>query len=154
MKLLKLITVILLAAVFFACGTEIGRIPFTALGAGETEVMVDADLEIDFWTQLKISFEGDVALVYAINLLRDDVIVQEVVCNPFNVSTKIKSVETNVGNTHYLKYGGKMRCSATVPTPGPVVIRAALIAVNPADNTIIELPATVFLENAELVIKQ
>ena len=117
-------------------------------------MVVDAGSEINFWTQLDIKFEGDAALVYAINLIQDDVVVQEIACSPFNISTKVKSVETTFGNTRSMKYGGKMRCSGTVPSSGPVVITAALIAINPADNSIIEMSATVQLKTADLVIKQ
>jgi len=60
--------VTLMATLLVACGTELGRIPFTGLGSGETEVIVDASAKIDLWTQIKIKFEGDVALAYLIEM--------------------------------------------------------------------------------------
>jgi len=69
--------------VLIACGSEVGRIPFTDTGTGKTEAMIDAGKEVEFWTHLNLEEEGtdtlaeailagrDVSLTYSIMLYQD-----------------------------------------------------------------------------------
>ena len=155
---MRLYLVVFAAVVFTGCGEEVGRIPFSDLGSGETEVAIDAGKGIDFWTELDIKFEGAVGLVYVITLHQMEEQVWRKVCSPFDVSTKVKSVETAIGDSQSIKYSGKMRCSATVPDSGLVTVRVILGYVEPPVQTgspiVTTFPESVQMEQANLVIKQ
>ena len=143
---LAFVAAAIVAVVLVGCGTEVGRIPFNAAGAGETEVQADAGKNIDFWTDLKIEFTGEIGMAYFIELYQDGELTREVTCSPLDVSTIVKSVETRIGDHHSIKYNGKMRCSVSVPSSGQTLVKAKLL--------VDAKSGSLTLERADLVVKQ
>src|SRR5262245_41450462 len=103
-------------AALAGCGTEVGRIPFTAEGAGETQVTLKAENEVRFWTDIDIDYQGEPKLRYQIDLLQDGVAIASATCDPLGyIDVKVKWVETNLNDSHSRSGSGRMECSAKVP---------------------------------------
>jgi hypothetical protein len=162
----------LLTIALVGCGgTEVGRIPFAEIGEGETEVVIDASKEVDFWTELdfkkeedvslaqSIMADKDVSLAYSVVLIQGGNVVKRLTCDPFDISsfalsTKFTSFDTSLRTTRSFKYKGKMRCSVNLPNTGSTVVEAILAPVNTNDGSIANLPGSFKLSRANLVIKQ
>jgi hypothetical protein len=142
-----LVVALFALAVLAGCGTEVGRIPFTAEGAGETQVTLKAESEVRFWTDLEIEYQGKVAINYQIELLQDGAVVAAATCNPLgNIDVKLKWVETNLNDSHSRSGSGRMQCSAKVPKTGPTTVKASL--------SFGSRPPGLILKRADLVLKQ
>lgn len=169
-RLLLLPVLAILAIVLAGCWKEIGRIEFDHVGNGRAEITIDADKAVDFWTDLDLKKEEkvslaesimgdeDVGLSYAVVVYQDGEPVQQLTCDPLDVSTfalssKVK-FDISVGATHSFKYNGKMRCSATVSYTGDLVVEATLAPVDTGDGSRVEMPDSFKLSKADLVIKE
>jgi hypothetical protein len=126
------------------CGKEVGRIPLTGDGSGTTSVAVGSK-GLALWTDLDIAYTGNLGATYEVEMLQSGKVVGTASCNPFDVSTKIKSVETSINGKHTMRYGGKMRCSADVPA-GATEVKATL--------TIAPKPAVLTITKMDLVLKE
>lgn len=128
------------------CGTELGRVPFTAEGAGKTAATLKAG-DVALWTDIDLEWEGDAILEYKVDFSQGGKTVATAVCTPLGpLSTKISWVETNLGGKHSRSGRGLMRCKASVPAGGPTVIDATL--------AFGRRPAVVKLVKADLIVKQ
>jgi hypothetical protein len=113
------------------CGKEVARVSFTDNGnlttpiVTTTTAVLDSSKDVDFWTELDVAWEGDIVLQYHIQLEQAGKPIAGAVCNPLDVSTKIKALSTDIGQSHTRAYSGKMRCSTTVPTPGETLVRVS-----------------------------
>jgi hypothetical protein len=133
--------------VLVGCGTEVGRVPFTAEGAGEAQATLKAESEVRFWTDLDIEYQGDAALSYQIELLQDGAVVAAATCDPLGkIDVKVKWIETSLNDSHSRSGSGRMACSAKVPKTGPTTVKARLSFGSP--------PAKLSLRRADLVLKQ
>ena len=165
-----LLVLAIMAIALAGCGKEIGRIEFDDLGDGRAEITIDVDKAVDFWTDLDLKKEekvslaesimGDeeVGLSYAVVVYQDGEPVQQLTCDPldvssFSLSSKIK-FDISVGATHSFKYNGKMRCSASVSYAGDLVVEATLSPVDTGDGSRVEMPDSFKLSKADLVIKE
>ena len=162
----------LLAFAVAGCGdTEVGRIPFSDVGKGNTEVTIDSGKKVQFWTHLDlvdeadeslaraVIAEDDVSLVYSIVLYHDGEMVAKVTCDAldvseFDVRTKINPPGISFRTARSFRYLGKMKCSTRVPNFGTTTVEAILEPVNPKDGSSVEMPKTYTLTRADLVIKQ
>jgi uncharacterized Zn-binding protein involved in type VI secretion len=72
-------------------------------------------------------------------MLQGGKVVGSATCNPFDVSTKIKSVQTSINGKNTMRYGGKVRCSADVPAGATEVNATLSIAPKPALLTITKM---------------
>jgi hypothetical protein len=128
------------------CGKEVGRIPFTGEGNGSGSMSLKAG-EVSFWTDIDVSYEGDAALAYHIELSQGGSKVATASCNPLgSLPVKTSWVESNVGSSHSRRGMGKMPCSVTLATGGSTAISAKL--------AFSKTPAKLALKQADLVIKQ
>lgn len=128
------------------CGKELGRVPFEDVGRGSTTVTLAAG-DVDFWTDLKIEYEGAASLGYEIELFQDGASVATATCNPLgSMTVKTSWVETNIGGSHSRRGNGKMGCSVNLPKGGATKVKASL-----AFGT---KPSGLVLSKADLVIKQ
>lgn len=99
------------------CGKEIGRIEFQEPTRVSKSFEIDPQKELAFWTDLEIEYFGNLYFVYKIKILEGQQLIEEIVCNPLDVSIRVKSIRTAINNKTYLKYEGKMRCGTTKPLP-------------------------------------
>lgn len=129
-----------------ACGKEVGRIPFKEPGPGNARVALHSG-DVAFWTSLDVKYTGTLVAGYEVALDNGQgVEVGPAKCDPLSVHTKIKSLETNLGDEHSLSYQGKMGCSLSVPADGTYTVRAGL--------AILQRPAQLEIRDMSLVIKQ
>jgi hypothetical protein len=136
----------LLLSGLVACGKEVGRIPFRDEGSANAAMHLQAGA-VSFWSDLDIRYEGDAALAYAVELVRDGSVVASATCNPLgHMSVKLGWVETNWDGRHSRRGTGKMSCGARVPNAGATTVRARL--------AFSSRPATLTLTRADLVVKQ
>ena len=136
-----------LAWMFVAgCGKEVGRIPFTAEGAGETTVTLRAG-KAALWTDIDIRYVGDASLTYEVELIESDLVRARAVCDPLgSMSVKIGWVETHLGSKNSRSGQGRMPCDLDVPAAGTYLVRARLAFGN--------RPGELTLKQADLVVKQ
>jgi len=137
----------LLALVFAAgCGKEVGRIPFTAEGTGETTVTLRAG-KAALWTDIDIRYVGDASLAYEVELIESDLVRASAECDPLgHMSVKIGWVETHLGSKSSRSGQGRMPCELAVPAAGTYLVRARL--------AFGQRPGELTLKQADLVIKQ
>ncbi len=161
----------LAAIAMLGCGTEVGRIAFADVGSAETEITLDSNKEVTFWTDLNVILDKDISLAgsiladaevglaYSIVLYQGGTLVKRVSCDPFDISTfdirtKFKSIRTSIRATRSFKYLGKMRCSTALPSSGPTMVEAVLATVDTTDGSSVRMPEYFKLAAADLVIKQ
>lgn len=120
--------------------------PLAGEGAGEASMTLAAG-ETRFWTDIDLDYEGDAALSYRVEILRDGTKVAETECDPLGaIKVKLAWVETNLGDHHTRSGRGRMECSITLDAAGPAVVRAKL--------RFTRKPKQVELKKADLVVKQ
>ena len=113
----------IVVVVLVGCGTEIRRIPFDSVSAGETEVQVDTAKNIEFWTDLEIKFYAEIDMDYLIELYQDGELIREATCSVFDVFTKVKPVMTvDMEDLFSFKYAGEMTCSVSVANSGQTLV--------------------------------
>lgn len=110
-----------------ACGKEVGRIPLRDQGAGETTVQATDGKALSLWTSLDVKYSGTFAAHYDIDMLQGGAIVGKARCNPLDVSTRLSSTQTSLGDDHSMAWQGKMRCEIALPKGGATTVRARLI---------------------------
>jgi hypothetical protein len=145
MSIRHAVPVVLLLALA-GCGKEAGRIRLPGEGSGAVEIPLEAG-EVDFWTDLDITYEGDATMQYRVELFQKGYAAGTAACNPLgHLPTKTSWVETNVGQSHSRRGSGKMECSTTITSGGPTLIKTTL--------AFSKKPTAVTLKKADLVIKQ
>ncbi len=109
------------------CGKEVGRVALSGEGEGDASVTLKAKQELALWTKLDASWDGSFSPRYDVEL-RDgsSAVVAKTTCDPLDVSTRIASTETNVGNHHSRSYNGKMRCDLVAPADGSYTVHTKL----------------------------
>ena len=128
------------------CGKEAGRISFTAEGLGSGSMTLKPG-EVSFWTDIDMSYEGDAALAYHIELSQGGSKVATALCNPLgSLPVKTGWVESNIGSSHSRRGLGKMPCSATVTSGGATALSVRL--------AFSKTPAKYTLKQADLVVRQ
>ncbi len=139
---------------------------FSDVGSAETELTLDSGKVVEFWTDLDLTLDKDISLAgsimadaefglaYSIALYQGGELVKRVSCDPFDISTKFKSIRTSIRATRSFKYLGKMRCSTTLPSSGSTKVEVVLSAVDTTDGSLVEMPEYFKLAAADLVIKQ
>lgn len=133
-------------AALAGCGKEAGRVPLAGEGSGSSTMTLKAG-EVDFWTDLDLSWDGNASLAYAIDLEQGGKTVATATCNPLgDLHVKMRWTETNFGGSHSRHGRGKMNCSVSLPSGGATTVKATL-----AWGT---KPATSALKKADLVVKQ
>lgn len=142
----KRIALVLALAPLLACGKEVGRVPFAAPGANDATMTLKAG-DVDFWTDIDLSWEGPATLDYQVTLEQGGKAVATATCNPFGqLHVKQMWAETNIGSSHSRRGRGKMSCSTSLPSSGPTTVKATLAwGAKPSTET---------LRRADLVVKQ
>lgn len=142
----KRIAFVLALAPLLACGKEAGRVPFGAAGTNDATMTLKAG-EVDFWTDIDLSWDGAATLDYQVTLEQGGKTVATATCDPFGqLHVKQMWAETNIGSSHSRHGRGKMSCSTSLPSGGPTTVKATL-----AWGT---KPSTETLRKADLVVKQ
>ncbi|MBX3232955.1 MAG: hypothetical protein KIT84_44930 [Labilithrix sp.] len=128
------------------CAKELGRVPFSAPGAGETTMTLAAG-EVGVWTDLDIEWEGPAALAYQVDLFQNGTCVVSTVCNPLGKHrVRMGWVSSDVGESHSWRGNGKMGCEVSLAQAGPTTVKVNLAwGTTPAKHT---------LRKADLVLKQ
>lgn len=128
------------------CSKEMGRVPFAGEGTQSTSVTLKAG-EVDFWTDIDLSYEGSGALAYDVTLAQGGKTVATASCDPLaRLNVRTMWTETNVGSSHTRHGMGKMACSVTLPSGGATDVRATLAWR--------AKPTTAALKKGDLVVKQ
>lgn len=137
---------VLVGALACGCGTELGRVPFSADGAGSTTVTLAAG-EVSFWTDLDLYYEGPATMAYDVTLKQGGAAVARVSCDPLaRLTTRVAWTEINVDDAHTRRGRGKLGCRATLSAGGPTTIDVELV--------VPVRPARFELKKADLVVKQ
>jgi len=146
MRRIALIPTLLALLLVASCGKEIGRIPFTGEGEGETTVTLQAK-KVALWADLDLAYVGDASLTYQVELLEAGTVKASTTCDPLGfMSVKVGWVETDIGPRHSRSGQGRMGCGFSAPAAGTYVVRAKL--------AFGQRPAGLTLTQADLVIKQ
>ncbi|HEY1959780.1 MAG TPA: hypothetical protein VGH28_29425 [Polyangiaceae bacterium] len=133
-------------AVVAGCGKEAGRVAFSSDGTGAATMTLKAG-DVDFWTDIDLSYEGNAALAYRVTLEQGGKSVATTVCDPLaRLNVKTMWTETNVGASHSRHGMGKMSCTVTLPSGGATEVHATLAWS--------AKPSSVTLKKADLVVKQ
>lgn len=137
----------MLALLVAGCGKEIGRIPLTGEGEGDTKVTVAAGDKLALWTSLDVEWTGNWNARYAVEL-RDasSAAVATATCDPLVAPTKTMAVETHLGAHHKASYQGKMSCELVAPSAGTFTVHAKL--------TYTAKPVDLKLKDVSLVVKK
>ena len=126
-----------------SCTEEIGRISFSKTQPQDYTVNLKEG-DLDFWVALDVEFENRQKLGYRIEAYQNGRLVDTQVCDAFDISTKMMSVETSFSGKVSKSYDGKMRCGMDILDPG-----AFKLAVTPLME-----PKPLKLEKFDLVLKQ
>jgi hypothetical protein len=129
-----------------ACGKEVGRIPLRDQGAGETTVQASPGKALSLWTSLDVKYSGAFAAHYDIEMLQGGRLVGKTQCNPLDVSTRISSKQTTLGDDHATAWQGKMRCEIALASGGATTMRAKLI--------IDQRPSSLAIKDISVVVKE
>jgi len=140
----QLVSLVSVVGLLGGCGKEIGRVPFTAEGAQETKVHVEAGRPLALWTSLNVEYDGDLEAAYDVELRQGDSIIGAARCNPFDISLKTGATEVRLGAKQSIKYSGKMRCTLSPTASGEATLRAKLdFPAKPASLTVKDLSLVV-----------
>ncbi len=95
---------------FVSCSKEISRIAFNEnLDSEICYFELTEKQKIEVWTDLNIEYTEPFSLVYEIELLKDDEVLYEKICDSFDVDYKKKSLETQLNKKHSVKYQGRLK---------------------------------------------
>lgn len=131
---------------FAGCAKEVGRIPFTGEGSGQSTVTLEPG-EVDFWTDIDLEYEGDAAITYEVELSQGGAVIGKKTCNPLGeINVKMSWVETNLNDAHSRRGSGKMGCSMKIDAAGPAEVKAKLV--------VGKKPAKLEIRKIDLVVKQ
>ncbi|MCI5058690.1 MAG: hypothetical protein MRY83_21440, partial [Flavobacteriales bacterium] len=114
-------------------------------GFKNTSINLKKGDEVSVWTDLDISYEGDLRMDYIVLILNGNDTVYSVQALPFDVNVKMKSVETSLGNKHNMSYEGKMATFPPLPDDGEYVFSSVLRS---------SVNETIELRKADLVIRK
>lgn len=107
MKKRRIMLVLLALA---SCGKEVCRVALKDEGRGTATVALKKGQELGLWTSVDVEYKGSFAAKYEITLSNGSNTWVTTTCDPFDVSTKISAITTNIGDEHSDRYQGKMRC--------------------------------------------
>ena len=142
----KRIAFVVALAPLLGCGKEIGRVPFAAPGTADATMTLKAG-EVDFWTDIDLSWEGSATLDYQVTLEQGGKTVATATCDPLGqLHVKQMWTETNLGASHSRHGRGKMSCSTSLASGGPTTVKATLAWGGK--------PSTETLRKADLVVRQ
>ena len=129
-----------------ACGKEMGRLHFSAVGSAESLMTLEAG-EVALWTEIDIEHTGYAELGYEVTMLQEGRTVATMSCNPLGkVRTKVGWVQTYFGEKYSRSGTGKMSCTAQLKKGGPTTIRA--------DLRFGKAPKSFLLRKAHLIVRQ
>ena len=112
----NLISIIICAVTLTSCGImgeEIGRVSFKEtsnyqLHIKETTLDLKKGEKISFWTDTDIEYEGELALVYILEIWQDTIKVGDFELNALKTNPTMMEVKTQLGNKTSWSYQGKM----------------------------------------------
>ncbi len=123
---------------------EINTISNHELSIKETRLDLKKGDNIAFWTDLDMEYEGDLGLVYNIEVVRDTTVLGQMELNALDASIKMMEVKTTFGDKTSWSFNGKIG-SLGIDTDGHYTIKAIIRS---SDNP------TLNLKKADLVIKK
>jgi hypothetical protein len=147
--------VLLLApALLTACdaliGKEIARLPLNALSTPGQEVAKEASVqlpkgaEVALWSDMDLSYEGEVGLQMQVQVLQDGRPFRQLAFDPREKNLSIKEARTSVNDKVSWSFSGK-NATLLVPAAGRYTFRARLVA---------EPGAAPQIRKAELVLRR
>jgi hypothetical protein len=154
MNMKKLLSFLLIPVIFLACealtGKEIGRLAINQLSTDDNLVIKELALdlmqgdEIAVWSDMDFKFEGDLGIVFRLQVLRDGEELTVLDIDPREKNITMGEVRTDVMGKVDWSFTGK-NTSITIDEKGTYTFRAGLISDgNP----------TLEVKKAELVFKK
>jgi len=155
MKKYSVIILILGIVLFTACdaitGEEIGRIPINQVSVDDNDLIVKEtsldlmkDQVIAIWSDMDMEYEGDVALIFKIEIVKDGEVVKYLEIDPTKKNITIGEVKTNMMGNVKWSFTGK-NSQIKIEEDGNYTFRGILVA---SENE------SLILNKAEIVLKK
>lgn len=153
--LLSTITIVVLLALLSSCsalmGEEVARLPINQVSVDdnnlimqETSLELKKDEEIAIWSEMDMEYEGNVALIFRIEMLKNGESVGVMEVDPTDKNITIGEVQTSVlGKTDW-SFSGK-NTAITIEEDGNYTFKGILVA---SDNPSLKI------NKAEVVFKK
>lgn len=112
----KVILVVTFACLFLlvGCGGNIAKMHIQQVG----EYLVQFDHqggEIEFWTDLDFEYRGDAKLEYLVDFYQEGQLVNQVVCDPFDLEDSRMTRNVELNGLIKQSYLAKMICAVDIP---------------------------------------
>lgn len=94
-------------------GEEVGRMPFTLLSNDSTNIQqISLDLKKDeiitFWAEMDLAYEGELELLYTVEVWQDTVKIGGFQIDALNTNPTLMEVKTSFNDQTSWSYKGKM----------------------------------------------
>lgn len=133
-----LLPALLLATpLFSACdaimGKEVARLPINAVSAPgkvvekEVTVPLKKDDKIALWSEMDMSYQGEVKLVFQVQVLQNGQPFQQMAFDPREKNFSVKEVKKNINGDVDWSFMGK-NAELTIPLNGNYTFRSRLLA--------------------------
>ncbi|PLX16324.1 MAG: hypothetical protein C0599_15465 [Salinivirgaceae bacterium] len=150
----RILLLLLIPTMFFACealtGKEIGRLEINQVSTEDNMVIKEITLdlmqgdEVGVWSEMDFKYEGDVGIMFRIQVLKDGEELTVVDVDPREKNISINEVRTEVNEKVNWRFVGK-NTTISIDESGLYTFKAGLIA---SDNGSLEV------KKAELVFKK
>jgi hypothetical protein len=150
----RILALLLIPAMFFACeaimGKEIGRLQINQVSTDNNMVIKEVTLdltqgdEIGVWSDMDFKYEGDVGIMFRIQVLRNGEELTVVDVDPREKNITINEVRTDIMGKVDWSFMGK-NTTISIDETAAYTFKAGLIA---SDNGTLEI------KKAELVFKK
>lgn len=160
LKHLRFFLLVIISFSFLGCAREIGRIKFrdintkgidfkhtgyNSLGTNEILLDIKKGKRITFWTDVNVEFEGNLDIVYNLDIIIGDSIYTFGLTPMKDLSIEMKEIKLTLGNKTKWSYIAKMYGNFDSKVSGKLKLKAVL-ASNPNNNARIKMADIVFKE--------
>lgn len=128
-----LLTSTLLPACDAIMGKEVARLPINAISTPgqdaprEVTVELKKGDEVAVWSEMDMSYQGEVQLQFQVQVLRDGQPFEQLAFDPREKNLSIKEVKTNMNGDVSWSFAGRNR-SLQIPETGRYTFRGRLLA--------------------------
>jgi hypothetical protein len=150
----KSILIILSILLFSSCnitGEEVGRLPINEVSRDnenlimkETTITLKKDENIGFWSEMDMSYEGDLGLRFRIEILKDDLPYGGLEIDPMEKNITLGEFKTDINGKVDWSFTGK-NASLTIDEDADYTFKGVLLSNN---------NPTLKIEKAEVIIKK
>lgn len=134
----------------FITGKEVARLRMDGVSTGGTQRMQEATVDLQaqeqvaLWSDMDLSYDGEVALRFLVEVLRDSVPVSQLEVDPMDMNITVGERRTVAGDHTEWSYSAKHDI-VKADAPGRYTFRAVLVA----DDT-----TGLLVRKAELVLRK